>query len=181
METIARMTATEFYALDTGDRWVELIDGLVVVNQPKPIHALLHARLVTRLGGWTEEHPGRGLVFAPTGVELTEYDVYGPDISWVAQRNAPADLCIEIRSPTTWRFDVGHKKSTYEAQGLPELWLVDTVAQTVLVFRRSRPDAPSYDVALELGPGDAVTSPQLPGFALSVAELFTAVAPAPDR
>jgi Uma2 family endonuclease len=80
------------------------------------------------------------------------------------------DLCVEVRSPSTWRYDIGRKKSVYEASGLPELWLVDYDA--VLVFRRSQPAEPSFDVALELSREDRLASPQLPGFGLDLAGLF---------
>ncbi len=79
---------------------------------------------------------------------------------------------MEVRSPGTWRYDVGRKKAVYESGGLPELWLVDTAADEVLVFRRSAPDAPAFDVAEELSHGDTLTSPLLPGFALELDELF---------
>ena len=84
----------------------------------------------------------------------------------------PPDLAIEVRSPSTWRFDVGVKKARYEAAGLPELWLVDHVADSVLVYRRSAPAAQEFDVALEVGRGEALTSPQLPGFELELDALF---------
>jgi Uma2 family endonuclease len=121
-------------------------------------------------------------VLLPTDVVLDEFNVYGPDLIWIAERHRPSDLheplarvpelCVEIRSPGTWRYDVGAKKSCYEAGGLPELWLVDDVAATVLVFRRSTPDVTTFDVALELGRGETLTSPQLPGFGLALDELF---------
>jgi Uma2 family endonuclease len=82
------------------------------------------------------------------------------------------DLCVEIRSSSTWRYDVGRKKSVYEAGGLPELWLVDY--DTVIVFRRSQPDERTFDVALDLSRQDRLTSPQLPGFELDLARLFRA-------
>jgi hypothetical protein len=46
------------------------------------------------------------------------------------------------------------------------------VAETVLVFRRSAPDVATFDVALELGRGETLTSPQLPGFELALDDLF---------
>jgi Uma2 family endonuclease len=82
------------------------------------------------------------------------------------------DIAVEIRSPSTWRYDIGVKKARYEEHGLPELWLVDTAADEVIVFRRSQPKAPTFDVSLELARGDALTSPLLPGFALALDELF---------
>ncbi len=82
------------------------------------------------------------------------------------------DLAIEIRSPSTWRYDIGAKKSAYEREGLPELWLVDGDAGVLLVFRRSAPSVPSFDVALEFDRAATLTSPLLPGFALDAGALF---------
>lgn len=59
-----------------------------------------------------------------------------------------------------------------ERYGLPELWLVDTAASEILVFRRSAPRAGVFDVSLELAAGDTLASPLLPGFALPVADIF---------
>jgi hypothetical protein len=42
----------------------------------------------------------------------------------------------------------------------------------MLIFRRSEPDAPTFDVALELERSDTLTSPQLEGFELPLVELF---------
>jgi Uma2 family endonuclease len=53
-------------------------------------------------------------------------------------------------------------------------WLVDTAADVVLVFRRSAPGAPDFDVSEELDTDATLTSPLLPGFALPVAEVFAA-------
>jgi len=81
-------------------------------------------------------------------------------------------IAIEVRSPSTWRYDIGAKKAAYERDGLPELWLVDTSAIEVLIFRRSDAGCPTFDVALELEAHDTLASPQLPGFALSVGTLI---------
>jgi Uma2 family endonuclease len=177
-----RMTAEEFFAATVeGDR-PQLVEGAVVVDEPLPIHGVLQVRLGSALQRWTEEGPGRGLVVMPTGVVMDEHNVFGPDILWIAESHRPVDLterlgqvpdlCVEIRSPSTWRYDVGAKKSVYERGGLPELWLVDDVAETVLVFRRSSSESGSFDVALELEGADSLGSPQLPGFALALDDLF---------
>lgn len=84
------------------------------------------------------------------------------------------DVVVEVRSPSTWRYDIGAKKAAYERGGLPELWLVDTAADVVLVFRRSSPKAATFDIALELTIEDELTSPLLPGFALPLRDLFAA-------
>jgi Uma2 family endonuclease len=60
----------------------------------------------------------------------------------------------------------------YQKAGLAELWRVDTVAESVIVHRGSLPGAPEFDVALELCGDELLTSPQLPGFALRIADIF---------
>ncbi len=179
-----RMTAEEFLALPEPERgWPRnLIGGEVVVNDPTMLHAEVQGELYVALVAWTRVATGRGKVALPLDVQLDERNVFKPDIAWYAGSRAPArmdrrpypmpDLAVEVRSPSTWRYDVGAKKSAYEHHGLAELWLVDTAAEVVLVFRRSEPGVPSFDVSLELARQDELRSPLLPGFALPLAELF---------
>jgi len=180
--TATRITADEYYATTVvGDR-SQLVEGEIVVNEPKLIHAVLQQRLLLALAKWVEAGDRRGFVSLPTDVRMDEHNVYGPDLLWFSQERVPTDLdgypewvpdlCVEIRSASTWRHDIGAKKRVYEAAGLPELWLVDDASETVLVYRRSTPAAKTFDVALELGAGESVGSPQVPGFALAVDELF---------
>lgn len=185
------MTAEQYHAWSTeGDR-TQLVSGEVVVNDPKPMHAVLQGRLLFALGKWIETGTSRGLVIPPTSLTMDDRNVFGPDILWFSAESIPADLyeypdgvadlCVEIRSPGTWRYDVGAKKSVYERAGLPELWLVDDRAQTVLVYRRSAPNEPSFDVALELASGESLSSPRLAGFELPVSELFAPLTTARDE
>lgn len=184
MPAARTMTAREFLELPPPERgrpW-NLVEGELVVNQPTPLHQRAALELAFALKGWADARPGRGQVCLPIDVLLDERNVYAPDVLWYAEGRAPAghepapyampDLAAEIRSRSTWRYDIGAKKSGYERKGLPELWLVDTAAGEVLVFRRSEPAAPRFDVALQLGAGDVLGSPLLPGFALSPERLF---------
>jgi Uma2 family endonuclease len=82
------------------------------------------------------------------------------------------ELVVEVRSPSTWRYDTTIKFRTYESAGVAEVWLVDTAANTVLVYRRSVASSPTFDVALELGVEEHLTSPLLEDFTLNIAELF---------
>jgi Uma2 family endonuclease len=180
--TASRMSAEQYHSWSVeGDR-TQLVAGEVVVNEPKPIHGVLQVRLLLAIGKWVEAGDGRGLVIGPTSLRLDEQNVYGPDVLWFSEATRPADLreyplgvsdlCVEIRSPGTWRYDVGTKRTVYERAGLPELWLVDDRAETVLVYRRSKPGLDSFDVALELDAGETLRSPLMPGFALALERLF---------
>jgi Uma2 family endonuclease len=70
---------------------------------------------------------------------------------------------VEVRSPSTWQYDVGRKRELYLAGG-SEVWLVDTESSTVLVFRGEE--------SFEVGAGEQLATPLLPGLAVDVAALF---------
>ncbi len=188
MAVAQRMTADEFLDLPEPGRgrpW-SLVDGEAVVNDPTPLHQEVTADLEFALRLWARAAPDRGRVWLPLGVRLDEHNVFSPDILWYGEGHGPGrhdrppspmpDLAVEVRSPSTWRYDIGAKKAGYERHGLGELWLVDTAAEAVLAFRRSTREAPSFDRALELDGDASLTSPLLPGFALALAELFPAAA-----
>ncbi len=187
MPTAQRMTAEEFVAApvpDHGRPW-NLVDGEVVVNEPTRLHLCVQRNLVVALHDWTRAAHGRGSAELPADIAIDDRNVFAPDILWYSAERLPAvdapapypmpSLAVEVRSPSTWRYDIGVKKATYERHGLPELWLVDTVASAVLIFRRSRPEVATFDLALELGNGEALTSPMLPGFELQVGDVFRVI------
>jgi Uma2 family endonuclease len=184
MSVAQTMTADEFLLMpeDPNGFTSQLIDGEVVMDDPLPLHQYVVKELIFALETWSRAGSGGGEVWMPLDVRLDERNVYGPDVMWYAEGRAPRrdggrpsplpDIAVEVRSPSTWRRDRTIKKPTYERQGLPELWLVDTVAQVVLVFRRSTPQATTFDVELTVARGETLTSPLLPGFALAPDELF---------
>jgi Uma2 family endonuclease len=178
------MTADEFLALEPHERWRELIDGEVVVNEPSWMHNRSQVRISFALEAWIRGAAARGAIGLPLDVALDERNVYAPDLLWYRDGRVPRltdlspypipDLAVEIRSPSTWRYDIGVKKAIYERHGVAELWLVDNAADVVLVFRRSTVDASDFNVSEELAAGATLTSPLLPGFVLPVAEIFAA-------
>jgi Uma2 family endonuclease len=176
------MTADEYFAVSVeGDR-TQLVDGVMIVNEPTLLHNAAQVGILTELVNWTKAAPGRGMASTPTDVVADEHNVFGPDVVWLSEERIPErldrrleglpDLAVEVRSRSTWRYDIGKKRAAYERAGLPELWLVDTASRTVLVCRRSETDVPFFDVELELSEADALTSPQLPGFSLQVERVF---------
>ena len=184
MAVAQRMTAEQYLAQPFDEVRSELVEGEVIVEEPRNLHQLVLRDLFRALDAWASEAPARGSVSWPLDVKLDERNVFGPDLMWYAAGRAPGrhddrpyplpDLAVEVRSPSTWRYDVGAKKSAYERARLHELWLVDTAADEVLVFRRSSAGAERFDVSLEFAVDDELSSPLLPGFALSLRTLFAA-------
>ncbi len=176
------ITAQEYFALTEGDRWTELIGGRIVVNVPRIPHQTLVGRLFLALGNWVEEESGRGRAWLALDVIVDDHNVLAPDLVWVAEERLPErgavllarapDLLIEVRSPSTWHRDIGVKRRLYERHGVGELWLVDGMGESVIVCRRSGPHAEIFDVEAELGRGETLDFPQLPGFAVELDALF---------
>jgi Uma2 family endonuclease len=180
--TTTLLSAEEYFAMgDTLPRWTQLIQGEVIVSHPRLRHQRLVSHIHVSIVNWSHQKPNRGECPHTVDIRIDDLNVVAPDVLWFSEGRLPddavylsiiPDLAVEVRSPSTWRYDVGIKYSMYERAGLPELWLVDTEANTVLVFRRSSPKSPTFDVALELGAGDVLTSPLLQEFSLDVTELF---------
>lgn len=184
MPVAERMTAEEFLALPF-ERWGHprnLVEGEVVLTFASPLHQHVIEVVQFALASWTRATPGRGWVAWGLGSRIDDHNVYGPDILWYREGRVPEpyeppshpvpDIAVEVRSPSTWRYDRGPKRAGYERAGLPELWLVDPSARRVVVVRRSQPGAPTFDVELELGTDETLTSPLLPDFALPLAGVF---------
>lgn len=176
---MTRVSVEDFLTPDF-PRGAWLVDGEVVVNDPTLHHQEVCARLLDLLRPWAAQTGGRAgyggnWVVAPD-------TVLKPDVWWVgadhpldlqaARVDGPPDLAVEVRSPGTWAIDVGRKRQIYEEAGLPELWLVDPFARSVLVFRRSAPGVTTFDVLDERQAHEQLTSPLLPGFALEVGGIF---------
>lgn len=174
-----RISADEYLAFPDERRNTQLIDGVIVVNEPALRHQRIQSWLIHRFYSHMEAHPGAGEGGGPADVRMGEWNVFAPDVWWTSTplgRDAlrfdePPDLVVEIRSSSTWRYDVGPKRDRYEERGVPELWLVDTESDIVTVHRRSRPDA-GFDVVVALAAGDALTTPLIEDFVVDVAELF---------
>jgi len=178
-----RKTAEEFLAGAECERGrpSNLIEGEVVMTEPTAFHACVQAALHRAVEDWTVAAPERGRAILPISVGIDDANVFAPDVAWYREGRldlyslAPypmPNLAIEVRSPSTWRYDTGAKKAGYERGGLPELWLVDTTAETILAFRRSTPGQERFDVALELSGDEQLCSPLLPGFELPVGDAF---------
>jgi Uma2 family endonuclease len=180
--TATLLTADEYIATgDTLPRWSQLINGEVIVSNPTIRHQEIVSYIHVELVLWMRAKSGRGRSPGQIDVKINANNVFAPDVLWVSEGRLPRDgthfdgvpdVVVEVRSPSTWRYDVSVKLPMYESIGVGEVWLVDTASNTVLVFRRSVPSASTFDVALEVGASAVLTSPLLSDFALDVATLF---------
>jgi Uma2 family endonuclease len=128
-----------------------------------------------------KQHPIGRVYAAPFDVVLSDLDVVEPDLLYISRerwqiltekhvRGAP-DLAVEILSPGTRKTDEGKKRQLYERFGVGEYWVIDPERDTIKIYRRV--EGAFVRVAeLAAEAGDTLTTPLLPGFAVSLSEVF---------
>lgn len=178
-----RLTAEEFLSLPEDNRRHDLIDGVHYVTTPNVTHQVLCGRLHLALGNFLATRPHLGRVFLPLDVVLSRYDVLEPDLLVVVPdqdqiltdmnvQGVPA-LAIEVLSPSTRRRDEGVKRRLLDEKGAREYWIVDPKRSCVTVFRRAGDGTFPRVAELEATTAATLTTPLLPGFTLSLEQLFS--------
>ena len=133
-----RMSLAEYFELPTDEERAELIFG-ECVGSPRPSEE--HNDFVHDLGEllkrWTRHH-GLGKVAIETDMVLDEPNdlAYAPDLLFVATANnarrrkgriyGPADLCVEVLSPSERPWLRHRKFADYEQYGVGWYWIIDT-------------------------------------------------------
>ena len=141
------------YLTWSGSYGDELVDGTAYVREP-PAPSDSHQAIVLELGHQIatalEDKPCRVRI-APYDVRLpksTEADdqvdtVVQPDVLIVSDlkkldargmRGAP-DWVAEVLSPSTARYDRTVKLSAYERAGVREVWLIEPIDRTLMIYR----------------------------------------------
>ncbi len=180
--TASPITADEFLHMPE-NRGAELVDGCIVEKSMGSESDWLAFEIGYRIRRFLETHPF-GRVFGPeNGIQLwpgRPNHVRKPDVSFTRtgklpgnrppkgwQQQAP-DLVVEVVSPNDEVDPFEQKLQDYREAGIPLIWVILPGSQRAQVLTpTSRVDIPPGGV---LDGGDI-----LPGFTLSLAELFAAL------
>jgi len=177
-------TYEDYLRLPDDGRRYEVLRGVLYVT-PSPIYD--HQFAVIRLGYYLTDFILKNdlgvLLPAPFDVRLPRKlaDPVEPDLLWVRKGNEPKagdkdfsgvpDLVVEVLSPGTRGRDQGIKVSIYQEAGIPEYWLVDPKARTVVIYGQSE-DGRRYVEWARGGVEDVVGSTVLAGLRLAVDKIF---------
>jgi Uma2 family endonuclease len=135
--------------------------------------------LTAQLGTWVGAHGGIGFD-SSTGFVLPNTAERSPDLAWIRQERWDAltdeqkekfvplapDFVVELRSKSDDLDELMAKMEEYRDNGVLLGWLVDPYAQRAYVFR------PGADVEDLEAPTSLDASPTLPGFVLSLSDVW---------
>jgi Uma2 family endonuclease len=190
MSSTTRYTIADLEHIPTpmDDTRYELIDGeLFVSTQPRREHQYAAGQVTVALAIWSQQS-GLGRVYPAPGVIFSPEDAVAPDVIWVSHArgthgwrddghlHVAPELMVEILSPgsANERRDRERKLELYERTGVDEYWIVDWRARTISIYRRSER---RLHLVATLTDADALTSPLLPDFAVTVRDLWDPLAP----
>ncbi|MEG4998126.1 Uma2 family endonuclease [Microcoleus sp. B4-D4] len=167
---------------DNGDRY-ELIDGeLFVTRAPHWGHQEACGNFYLELKTWSRS-TGLGRAAINPGLIFTDADNVIPDVVWASNERlailldeaghltAAPELVVEVLSAGTdnERRDRDLKVRLYSVRGVQEYWIANWRLQQIEVYRREQA---SLRLVATLLRNDELTSPLLPGFSCSVAQIF---------
>jgi Uma2 family endonuclease len=168
---------------DNGNRY-EIIDGeLLVTRAPHWDHQNAILNLSVALVTWSRSS-GLGRVSVAPSVIFTDDDNVIPDLVWISTDRlervldesghllAAPELVVEVLSAGTdnERRDREVKRKLYAIRGVQEYWIIDWRRQQIEIFRRESNGLP---LVATLFSSDVLSSPLLPNFQQSVAEVFS--------
>jgi Uma2 family endonuclease len=167
---------------EDGNRY-EIMDGeLFVTRAPNWNHQKAATRISTALDNWSETSQLGEVVQAP-GIIFSDADNVIPDVAWAStdrlatsldaagHLTAAPELIVECLSygGNNEARDRQLKLKLYSARGVMIYWIIDWQRERVEVYERQ---GNQLGLRETLQPGDALTSPLLPGFTLAMARLF---------
>jgi Uma2 family endonuclease len=157
----------------------ELWEGTLVMS---PAPSFCHQKVVLRfykaLDAWVLAHGLGEVVVAPIDMLLSEHQTNQPDVAFIARDRlkiiqdaivGPADLVAEVLSLGSRTRDRIEKRDLYEQHGVKEYWIIDPESESVDVMFAERG---TLQLAMRCGPGHTAQSRLLPGFQITIQELF---------
>ncbi|MVN21858.1 Uma2 family endonuclease [Mucilaginibacter arboris] len=171
----------------TFDERLELIKGRIFKMSPAPaeVHQRISAIVGNELYNYLKGKPCR-VYAAPFDVRLVRKSVSDQEVTTVLQPDicvicdlhkidkkgcigAP-DIVVEILSKGNNKTELKNKYEVYEEAGVKEYWIIQP--QGKMFFKYILNENGKFQPTKILTLGDEITSPILPGFSLSLDEVF---------
>ncbi len=149
----------------------ETLNGAPLLRSaPGPQHELICARLHNALEATLRHLTSTRLLAPRSPVQVTVDTRVCPDLALVTAATGKLWLAAEIISSDDHASDTVVKKQIYEESKLPRLWVIDPRYDNVEIYH-----ATPYGLVLQeiLAGSQLLSEKLLPGFQITIAELFT--------
>jgi Uma2 family endonuclease len=171
--TVAEIDRMTELGIFEEDERIELIGGEIV---PMVAKGDRHEILKTVLNlYWAARLPPQLLFTTETTFRLSVDTFLEPDFVFYPKavgirglKGETAKLVVEL-SDSSLAYDLGRKARLYAGFGVAELWVIDAVRRTTRIHRE--PHAEGYGDVVGLGSDEALVPKDLPGLAVTLAEL----------
>ena len=135
------VTFDQFYEMVDEKTKADLLDGKIVRDSPAvPKHALVATWVSTFLNIYAEKLDLGEVLGATATVRLTPYNAPEPDVFFIRKGrlniindrfvDGPPDLCVEVISRSSRKYDHGRKFVLYAEQRVQEYWIIDPLQNT---------------------------------------------------
>lgn len=152
------------------EAYEEILQGEARLRPPPgPRHEEICRRLHERVAAGMAGITAAKLLPPRTMVELGRETKVRPDLALVTAATSKVYLIAEVVSSEDHHADTVIKKSIYEENNVPRLWMVDPRYDNVEIYHGGQ-----YGLALKeiLAVKDILIEPLLPDFQYSIIELF---------
>ena len=186
MASSLRFTSADLAAFPDDGKRYEIIDGeLYVSKQPHWYHQLFCSRAWAVLDAWNRQ-TSRGVANLAPGLIFADDDDVAPDVIWISNERLAAalgpdgklhsapELVVEVLSPgsANQHRDREAKLKLYSRRGVSEYWIADWRSRSIAVYRR---EDLQLALAATLFDTDTLSSPLLPGFSCTLADIFRGI------
>lgn len=159
------------------DLWERQPNGCEAGWENRHNHYDVHLNLWVLFGEWCKRyggtHAGRVELSLTDSTNVAPDQLYFPSHAKECVRHdylwGVPELIAEVLSPATREIDRGPRKNLYRRAGVPHLWLIDPVIETVEIYDLSDGD---YRLNATYEAGQEFSSPLFPQETVSVARLF---------
>jgi len=152
------------------DAYEETVNGERLLRfPPRPRHDEILVRLRRRVAGAIASLTAARMLDTRSPVEISARTILRPDMALVTTANGKLWLVAEVISSEDHHADTVEKKTVYEEQRVPRVWIVDPRFDNVEVYHGT-----PFGLALKrvLAGRELLTETLLPGFEMPLHELF---------
>jgi Uma2 family endonuclease len=157
----------------------ELWEG-ELIKSPAPSfhHQKVALRFYKALDSWVASRQLGEVVTAPIDMVLSEHQTTQPDVAFISQSrltivqdaiHGAADLVAEVISLGSRTRDRIEKRDLYEQFGVKEYWIIDPEIGGADILYSEKG---VFQLAVRCGPSESARSRLLPGFQITMQQLF---------